>query len=597
MKKYITGFNQYINENIGRKLTFLMVPVLCIVMTITILLTSWTYTRRLVKNIEEGSQYITETFKLNMDFCTSDVKSLLNTLSMDENVIRLVTMEEDTLDYGEFLSCQRGLKRHFGSMTSMKSYIQDVFVLGNNGYQYNYLQNIRGRLLETDWFRECVDKEKKGFQYILPHDVDYYERGKTPASQAISVVLPIRSGNETVGYTLCDIRMNKAAVLPESIHSKGANMNAYLVNGSTKDYYDFRTKQNYTEGTAEFIRYIGNKKSDCLRADDHFIIYSKMESSDWYIAAVYLYKDIIASAVSAQRIGFIMLLLGCGAVVVLARVIAGSVKRPIDEIICRIQQVEQENFEPVEMTGVAGQPGEIVLIRSRFEEMIRRINELVNKVYLDEIYRKNMEYENLVNQVNPHFIFNVLQLIQAKAVLSENYEIEEIIVSLSRMMRYTMSNKDKIVTLKEECSHIESYLELYRLRYSHKFSYEIHLEQELELHPILKFVIQPVVENCMKHGFKKLKREGHVAIDVSGRADHICIQVEDDGNGIEAGRLAELRKYIADTGDRQFSSIGLKNTFQRLKLTYGEAAEMKIESVENQYTKVSITVPREENHV
>ena len=176
---------------------------------------------------------------------------------------------------------------------SKKSYIQDVFVLGNNGYQYNYLQNIRGSLMETDWFQECVDKEKKGFQYILPHDVDYYETGKTPASQAISVVLPIRSGNETVGYTLCDIRMNKAAVLPESIH-KDANMNAYLVNGSTKEYYDFQTKQNHTEGTAEFIRYLGDKKSDSLRADDHFIIYSKMESSDWYIAAVYLYKDIIS---------------------------------------------------------------------------------------------------------------------------------------------------------------------------------------------------------------------------------------------------------------------------------------------------------------
>ena len=589
-------FNQYINKNIGRKLTFLMVPVLCIVMTVTILLTSWTYTRRLVKNIEEGSQYITETFKLNMDFCTSDVKALLNTLSMDENVIRLVTMEQDSLDYGEFLSCQRELKKRFGSMTSMKSYIQDVFVLGNNGYQYNYLQNIRGSLMETDWFQECVDKEKKGFQYILPHDVDYYETGKTPASQAISVVLPIRSGNETVGYTLCDIRMNKAAVLPESIH-KDANMNAYLVNGSTKEYYDFQTKQNHTEGTAEFIRYLGDKKSDSLRADDHFIIYSKMESSDWYIAAVYLYKDIIASAVSARRIGFIMLLLGCGAVAVLSRVIAGSVKRPIDEIICRIQQVEQENFEPVEVTGVTGQPGELVLIRGRFEEMIRRINELVHKVYLGEIYRKNMEYENLVNQVNPHFIFNVLQLIQAKAVLSENYEIEEIVVSLSRMMRYTMSNKDKIVTLKEECSHVESYLELYKQRYSHKFSYEIHLEKELELHPILKFVIQPLAENCMKHGFKKLKREGRVVIDVSRLEEQIRIMVEDDGNGIEAGRLEELRNYISDTEDRQFSSIGLKNTFQRLKLTYGDKAEMKIESVENQYTKVCITVPREEIHV
>lgn len=594
MKKLWYKFNRFVNQNIGRKVTFLMAPIICVIMAVTIMLVNHMYTQRFIDNIEEGSQYMTDTFKMNMDFCTTDVKSLLNTLSLNDNVITLVTMDEEAIDYGKLLNSEREMKKLLGSMTSVKSYVQDVFVVGENGYQYNYLGYSRGNIMETEWFRQGVDKESKGFQYILPHGADYYETGKSPSSQVISIVLPIKyNGKEVVGYAVCDIRMDKAAVLSDGMN-ENTNMRAYLVNETTKEYYDFQTKEKQSGGDEPFINAIGDRKSDFLIADHDFIVYSRMESSDWYIAVVHMYKDIIASAVTAQRIGFVMLLISCCLIVVVAHIISGFVKRPINDIISRIQQVEQQNFQPVEVTHTQNQPGEIVLIRNRFEEMIDQINELVHKVYLDEIYQKNMEYENLVNQVNPHFIYNVLQLIQSKAVLSENYEIDDIVVALSRLMRYTMSNRNKIVTIKEECSYIESFLDLYEQRYSHKFSYKINIDKELELHPILKFALQPVAENCIKHGFKNLKREGHVVIDVYRDKDSVYFVVEDDGNGIAADRLEEIYHHISNTDDGQLDSIGLRNTYQRLKLTYADKAGMKIESVEHQYTRVCCWIPYEE---
>lgn len=161
-------------------MVFLMAPVLCMALMAATALINHMYKERFIANIEEGSQYLTDTFKLNMDFCTTDVKSLLNTLSMDESVRTLMTMDRQNIDYAQLLRCEREMKRLLGSMLSMKSYVQDALVLGKNGYQYNYLAGLGGQVLEEEWFAHGVDPGKKGFQYVLPHDVDYYKIGRRP---------------------------------------------------------------------------------------------------------------------------------------------------------------------------------------------------------------------------------------------------------------------------------------------------------------------------------------------------------------------------------------------------------------------------------
>ncbi len=447
MKQIWKKLRLFMNQNIGRKLTLMMVPLMCIVMAVTIILVNHVYIERYMKNIEENTLYVTDTFKLNLDFCMEDVKSFLNTLSMQDAVKTMAAMDMDNIDYPKQLACERQIRQQIGSITFLKSYVQDVIIVGNNGYQYNYLHSIKGNITDTVWFEKYVDRNKKGFQYILPHKVDFYENGRAQSDEVLSIVLPIRSEKEQLGYVICDIYMEKAAALPVNM-GKTDNVRAYLVSSETRDYYDFQQKEILYDKERDITQYLNDKNNDFQVADQDFIIYSKMDASDWYIVVVYLYKDIAAPAMAAQNIGFMMLAIGCMAIAVLGWFIAREFQKPIDELLQRIHQVGLHDFQAVEVSEEDIQPGEILQIRNSFEVMTKKINELVHKVYLQEIYQKNIEYENLVNQVNPHFIYNVLQLIQAKAVMDDNEEIDDIVVALSRLMRYTMENKDKIVTIK-----------------------------------------------------------------------------------------------------------------------------------------------------
>lgn len=597
MKKFWERAQIYINQNIGRKLLFMLIPTLCIVMSVTIILVNKIYMERFVSTIEEDTQYITDTFQINMDFCMEDVKSSLNHLSMNENVRYLATMDLQHMDYPKLLKCEREVKKEFGDIASSKNFIQDIIMIGNNGYQYNYMPSLKTELTEYDWYKEEIVGTKRGFRYILPHATDYYQKGRGPSGKAITIGIPIYGEQSQEGYLMCDIALEKSAVLPEG-GKKGRSMKAFLVDGKTKNYYDFQKGEKVYNKQAEFLQYLGDEKKGFFTSDQDFIVYSKMENSPWYIVAVYLYSDIIASAMTAQRIGLFMLILSCLVMVAMANMISKSFRRPIEQLLNRIHQVEKENFQAEQVSTDQHQPGEILQIRNSFETMTQRIDDLVHKVYLDEIYRKNMEYENLVNQVNPHFIYNVLQLIQAKAVLNENYEIDDIVVALSRLMRYTMSNRDKMVTIQEECTYIDSYLHLYEQRYSHKFSFQINLEETLKNYPVLKFIMQPVVENCIKHGFKGMKREGKVDICIYQEKERIYFLIEDNGKGMSEERLQELMEHLQNVEENKFDSIGLKNTFQRLKLTYGEKAGMEIESEEKKGTKVCCFIPyKEEKNV
>ena len=129
MQKLWNKWILFINENLGRKFTCMMVPIMCIVVSVTILLVSFSYTRRLIDNIERSTQYVTETFKLNMDFCTADVKNTLNVLSLDADVKYLVTMDLETMDYGRFLESQREVKSRLGAEIALKNYVVDLYII------------------------------------------------------------------------------------------------------------------------------------------------------------------------------------------------------------------------------------------------------------------------------------------------------------------------------------------------------------------------------------------------------------------------------------------------------------------------------------
>ena len=202
--------------------------------------------------------------------------------------------------------------------------------------------------------------------------------------------------------------------------------------------------------------------------------------------------------------------------------------------------------------------------------------------------------EVLVNQINPHFLYNTLQVIQTKAVLEDNRELEDMIFSLGRMLRYSMNQQESHVTIGQELKYIQDYIMFYKERFPNLFTYEIHCPKALRKYHTIKFVLQPVVENCFKHAFANRKEGGTIEISVKEEAEGIRFDVTDNGCGIGEDDLCRLLYSLQEEPDIP-CHIGLANTHKRIRLAYGSPYGLTITSRIAKGTRISVLIAKDDS--
>ncbi len=212
-----------------------------------------------------------------------------------------------------------------------------------------------------------------------------------------------------------------------------------------------------------------------------------------------------------------------------------------------------------------------------------------------EVLSKNSEIRFLQNQINAHFIYNVLESIKMMAEIDEKYEISDAITSLGKLMRYSIKSSLGKVRLREELEYIRSYVLLINLRYDFEVILSFNIPKELMDQEVLKMSLQPIVENAVLHGIEPVAADTTVYIKAWEEGDDFKIEITDSGSGMDKDKLEELMRHIhgevEETGGRG-NGIGLKNVEDRIKLFFGEEYGIKVYSEPLKYTKVSIVLPR-----
>ena len=399
-------------------------------------------------------------------------------------------------------------------------------------------------------------------------------------------MIPVMDSPQVIdGYIMVDISTDRIDSALKNLALTDKSQ-IYLLDQSTSQIYQNRKTHPAKNGLPKGI--LSSEKGYQI-VGDQLIVYRTLGSCNWKLVVVLPYKTIVAPATDVFNICFITLFVTILLISLLSFIISRKINRPITELIARINQVENENFTPSIPTE---QYGEIGLIRRKFEDMVGRIDSLINEVYISSIRQKEMEYTNLVNQINPHFLYNVLQLIQTEAVLNDNENINDIVVRLSYLLRYSMNNTNPIVTFEEMYEFTQNYLELYRKRFTSTFCYSINLDERLRKQTILKFILQPIVENSIRHGFRDKKSGGQIDISIYLRDHVIYLEVYDNGQGITPERLEKIRKSL--NKEPKAASIGLQNTNQRIHIHYGPQYGISIYSEYQCYTRVVCTLPCQE---
>lgn len=261
-------------------------------------------------------------------------------------------------------------------------------------------------------------------------------------------------------------------------------------------------------------------------------------------------------------------------------------------ILKSIREVQKGDLNVV-ITGQGND--EMAELGNQINKMLERIRQLMEDNLNRELLVKNSEIRALQNQINAHFIYNVLESIKMMAEVDERYDISDAITSLGKLLRYSMRWTSGKVTVGEELEYIKNYLALINLRFDYEIYLSLNLPEIMIRQEIPKMSLQPIVENAIYHGIEQLAENTNIYIKGMLMDGDCIIEITDCGKGMTEEQVAELHRKIngeIEAGGGSGNGIGLKNVQDRIKINFGEAYGITISSKLGCYTKVRMRIPQ-----
>ncbi len=277
--------------------------------------------------------------------------------------------------------------------------------------------------------------------------------------------------------------------------------------------------------------------------------------------------------------------------IIISNRVSKRITQPIRELCDKSEIFAQGDFS-VQMD-VRNQTDEIATLGSQFNSMVGEIAQLVDDVRKEQKSLEDTELRLLQAQINPHFLYNTLDAIMWLTEAGENQQAVSMLSSLSDFFRTTLSQGRDLVTISEERTHIQSYLEIQKIRYQDILDYRIDFDEDILPAYIQKMTLQPVVENALYHGIKNKRGKGMIL--VGGRRDKgaVLFTVKDDGIGMTEEQLRHLRGVIAGTEKNEYKGhgFGMANVEKRIRLKFGEGYGLTVDSVYGEGCTVEVRIP------
>lgn len=282
---------------------------------------------------------------------------------------------------------------------------------------------------------------------------------------------------------------------------------------------------------------------------------------------------------------YILILLGCIGAITYG--LSKKVARPIEELL---KDIKVNEAGDVIRSEESESEGDIEILRSFITSLQETTKKHVEENYKMQVQLRDITIKAYENCINPHFLFNTLQMLRILNEMEEKKSVSEVITCLSNLFRFNLEQR-KLVPLSAEVDNIRNYLKIIDLRFHDRFAYQIMIPDEVMNLYVPKFILQPIIENSVTHGFSE--KTDLCRIDIVGEIvqNELVIIVKDNGTGISHEKLESLKKMLASGGAYSEKSIGLNNVNTRIKLIYGSKYGVDVFNGEKTGTQVMIYIP------
>lgn len=493
--------------------------------------------------------------------------SLSDYIAFDRTLAEVFSMEYGT-PYEQYEQLTQKVDPILRTASYFHGGMQQITIYTDNGMvKHDTTVAPVSEIEETDWYQKTL--EHPGLNWFA----NYQEETLFSARK-----LAFSGAREGVNILYMDVDYQKLFTpYAETLISE---CGLYITDQDGKLVFEesrFSGKnQNYDLTYSEFLEQRDRGSTD------YIILCEQSNTTGW---TVWLYQPVGLAGEAMRPIGVMagVTILICIFAAVLAYFItSGMVSSRIERLTHFMQEVQEGSMD---MQMESDDRDEIGMLYRGFGSMMKRIRTLINEVYLSKITQKEAELKALQAQINPHFLYNTLSLINWKALAAGEEDISRMTLALSTFYRTALNRGRNVLQVETELSNTRAYLEIQSMLYDGDFDYEIEAQTEILQCESLNLILQPLVENAIHHGIEE-KTDGRGKITVRGWKEDNCVwfMVEDNGVGMEQ----EVADKILTMESKGY---GVRNVDERIRLCYGEKYAMKVESVVGKGTKMTIHFP------
>lgn len=445
---------------------------------------------------------------------------------------------------------------------------------------YTRLLNTVGSLSET---------------YIPPHQELYYKRTSDAANQTVVTLVRKTSGLETGyknrGLLFFNVRLSDFVSLTRSLDLY-PRMETVILTDTGRVIHDSASLVTGSDERINLLRGCTSEQSLTLGTTRYMTVPSTMKGSGWNIYALIPWSVYTAEI---QNYTIFILLFGLAVFVagfIMTWLLSARISAPVENLSHTMKAIQNGN---INQRADIISSDEIGQLSGTFNTMLDQINRLIEEEYQLKVRQQDAQMKALQAQINPHFLYNILQSIASIAALHHLPEVSTMANSLGKMMRYSIKTEENTTTLGDELIHVSHYLEIQKIRFQNRLEYTIDSCEAYSRYPLLKLTLQPLIENAVIHGFTAQHTILSIYIRVFQENHYLIIEISDDGAGMTEEILSQIRQSISDSSTGFYSnarpSIGLANVAARLKLYYRRQAVLEIDSEPDIGTVIILKLP------
>lgn len=513
------------------------------------------------------------------------------------------------LPEGEKMLANLAMSRFLTQATNSYTSISDVSIYRRSGLRVGGENQVETdpAFLRESWYTNFFASGDRW----LPAHTDQHERVRDHGNPVVSLLMPIGTFHHATAQNVMKVNVSESYFLePLTRIHLAKNSTIFLLNEQGSPILSQQAHELGAGALTEIDRIRnGPLKSGVVyltndEGQRDILVYKKLGRTGWMLAGLAPEKELYSSLHKLQSTILVVTVVLILVSLFAAAWLSYGVTKPLTRLVLAMRQVQRGAFDQAEsvLPPDKNVKSEVSYVISTFRYMISRLRQHIQNEFELKLLRQQAEYKALLMQINPHFMFNTLELVSSLAMQRRTDDTVQVIEDLGKMMRFSMNTSDDRVPLTEELAYVRHYISILQTRFGHKLDISIHEEGRLDSLVMIKFILQPLIENAVKYSFQH-QTTAQVDIQISRQDNRLFLRVADNGPGMPSEIIRKLQDPAAASQlepilRSESWHIGLGNVIARCRLHYGDLFAVHIRNGSEAGTCIELILPvQEEYHV